>query len=125
MSLDEVLHVDTWSRLHPVAKLVVKILQHVKSKINDMAEIRLYESENSIVVTTYKSEIRITPTSIEFKRKATDGSVRVQRAEFEENRKIFEALKQELELVIIHNAEPLYKHIAEYIDAQLRSEQSQ
>ena len=124
MSHEDVLHIDTWSRLHPVAKLAVKILQHVKSKINDMAEIRLYESENSIIVTTYKSEIRVTPTSIEFKRRATD-AVRVQRAEFEENRKIFEALKQELELVIIHNAEPLYKHIAEYIDAQLRSEQSQ
>jgi hypothetical protein len=121
--LDKILHVDVWAQLHPVTKLVVKILQHLRSKIDDMAEVRLYESDSEILVTTYKSEIRITPVLIEFVRKTADGALRVQRARFKENREIFEALKREIELVVVHNAEPNYSLVVEVLEKYLKPEE--
>jgi hypothetical protein len=121
--LDKILHVDVWVQLHPVTKLVVKILQHLRSKIDDMAEVRLYESDSEILVTTYKSEIRITPVLIEFVRKTADGALRVQRARFKENREIFEALKREIELVVVHNAEPNYSLVVEALEKYLKPEE--
>jgi hypothetical protein len=74
--LAEILKEDVWKTLHPATKLVVKVLQHIKSKLDDGAEIRAYFDEDEIIVTTYKSEIRITKNNIEFKRRARD-SLRV------------------------------------------------
>jgi hypothetical protein len=117
--LDKILHVDVWSELHPATKLVVKILQHVKSKLDDAAEVRAYLEDDEILVTTYKSEIRITRNEISFKRKSGD-AIRVQRAKINIPDEVYRTIKQEILLVVEHNAQPNYSFIIETLEKHLR-----
>ena len=117
--LDKILHVDVWSELHPATKLVVKILQHVKSKLDDAAEVRAYLEDDEILVTTYKSEIRITRSEISFKRKSGD-AIRVQYAKININDEVYKTIKQEIQNIIMHDAEPNYAFIVETLEKHLR-----
>jgi hypothetical protein len=78
LNLEKVLVNETWSKLHPATKLIVKIIQHVRDKLNDGAEVRIFydeEKEDDVVkyvelkVTTCTSEITITKEGVEFMRK--------------------------------------------------------
>jgi hypothetical protein len=78
LGLEKVLHVETWSKLHPATKLIVKVLQHIRSKLSDGAEVRIFYNEEregdiarniEMEVTTHKSKILITKEGIEFVRK--------------------------------------------------------
>jgi hypothetical protein len=118
-TLAEILHVDTWSQLHPATKLVVKILQHVKSKLDDAAEVRAYLEDDEILVTTYKSEIRITRNEISFKRKSGD-AIRVQHAKISIPEEAYKAVKQEIQNILEHNAQPNYSFIVETLEKHFR-----
>jgi len=117
--LDKILHVDVWTQLHPATKLVIKILQHVRDKLNDIAEVRASLTDDEILVTTYKSEIRITRNEISFKRKSGD-AIRVQRAKININDEVYKTIKQEIENTIMHGAEPNYSFIVNTLDKHLR-----
>jgi hypothetical protein len=78
LNLEKVLVNETWSRLHPATKLIVKIIQHIRDNLNNFAELRVFyneEKEDDVVknvelrITTHMSEIAITKEGIEFVRK--------------------------------------------------------
>ena|GEM_PF-3690791 len=109
--LDKILHVDVWSKLHPATKLVIKILQHVRSKVDDMAEVRVsIGDDNEILVSTHKSSIYIAKNLIEFKRK-TGNDIRVQRAKVELNNELIDVIKKSILDIVEHDADPDYETI--------------
>jgi hypothetical protein len=87
LNLDKVLHKDVWSYLHPATKILVKALQHIRDKVKDGAEVRIfcYRSNGGnmeVEVTTYKSRFRISVNGIEFHREKMSCnccSIRVQK----------------------------------------------
>jgi len=117
----QILHVDVWSKLHPATKLVVKILQHVRSKLDNMTEVRAFLDDCEIVLTTYRSEIRIDKNGIEFKRK-TGNSMRVQRAKVELSNEIVDAIKKSILDMLEHDAEPNYPFVVEVLEKHLRKD---
>jgi hypothetical protein len=99
--------------LNPIAKLVMKILQHIKSKLDDYAEVRLYTDDNEIYVSTYMSEVKITRNSIEFKRVKPNNTIIVQRMKnIQLSDDIFKLIRDELVNIIVHDAEPNYDLIS-------------
>lgn len=124
MELEKILHMDTWGTLHPVTKLIIKILQHIKSKLDDIAEIRAYLEDDEILVTTYKSEIRIAKKVIEFKRR-TKNSLRVQRARLyrELSNEVIDIIKKTIIDMLEHGCEPDYSLIVETLEKALRPEE--
>jgi hypothetical protein len=116
-----ILKEDMWKTLHPATRLVVKIMQHVKSKLEDGAEVRAYFDDNEIYVTTYKSEVRVTPRRIEFKRRARD-SLQVQRVKLsrELNKEVLDVIKNEIVSILEHDYEPNYSLIVETLEKALR-----
>jgi hypothetical protein len=114
---------NEWERLHPVTRIVIKILQHLQSKLNDFAEIRLYLLEDgSLFITTYKSEIRISKDGVFFKRWSWDNSViRVQRAKIELPDELIEIVKTQILDLLDHDIEPNYRFVAEAFEKTLRS----
>ena len=123
MSLAEILREDVWRELHPATKLIVKILQHVKSKLEDGAEIRAYFEDNEILVTTYKSEVRITPRRIEFKRRS-GRSLRVQRIKLskELSSEVIDEIKRAILDILECDYEPNYSIIVEILEKHLTEE---
>jgi hypothetical protein len=121
MSLAEILHADTWKSLHPATKLIIKVLQHIKSKLEDGAEIRAYFDNDEVVIATYKSEIRITPRRIEFKRRARD-SLRVQRIKLDKemSNEVIDEIKRAVVDILEHDYEPNYSIIVETLEKALR-----
>jgi hypothetical protein len=120
MSLSEVLRENIWRELHPATKLIVKILQHIRSKIKDGAEVRAYFDNNEILVTTYKSEIWITPTRLEFKRR-TRSSLRVQRIKTKElDAEVLNTIKNAIVDILEHDYEPNYQLIVESLEKALK-----
>jgi hypothetical protein len=117
----EILKEDMWKTLHPATRLVVKILQHIRSKLEDGAEIRAYFDDNEIYITTYKSEIRITPRRIEFKRRARD-SLQVQRVKLsrELNKEVLDVIKNEIVNILEHDYKPNYEGVIETLEKALR-----
>jgi hypothetical protein len=120
-SLSEILREDVWRSLHPVTRLIIKILQHIRSKVNDIAEIRAYLDESEILITTYKSEIHISKRLIEFKRR-TSNSLRVQRAKLsrELSEEVLDAIKTQIIDILEHDYEPNYSFIVELLEKALR-----
>jgi hypothetical protein len=116
------LHVDVWSKLHPATKLVVKILQHVRSKVDDIAEVRVsIGDDNEILVSTHKSSIYIAKNLIEFKRKTGNG-IRVQRAKVELNNELIDVIKKSILDIVEHDADPDYGFIVELSEKTLRKD---
>jgi hypothetical protein len=120
VSLSEILREDVWRSLHPATRLIVKILQHVRSKINDMAEVRAYFEDDEIYITTYKSEIRIAPRRIEFKRR-TRNSIRVQRVKLsrELSKEVLDVIKTAIIDILEYDYEPNYQHVVEALEKAL------
>jgi hypothetical protein len=119
----EILREDVWRELHPASKLIVKILQHVKSKLEDGAEIRAYFEDNEILVTTYKSEARITRSKIEFKRRGRS-SLRVQRLKLskELSSEVIDEIKRAILDILECDYEPDYKLVVESLEKHLTEE---
>jgi hypothetical protein len=118
-TLAEILREENWKTLHSATRLIVKILQHIRSKIDDVAEVRAYLEDDEILITTYKSEIRITRNEISFKRKSGD-AIRVQRAKINIPDEVYRTIKQEILLVVEHDAQPNYSFIIETLEKHLR-----
>jgi hypothetical protein len=118
-SLAEILREDYWSNLHPTTKLIIKILQHIKSKLDDVAEVRAYLEDDEMLITTCKSEIRITKSEISFKRKSGE-AIRVQRAKINIPDEVYKTIKQEVQYIIMHDAEPNYSFVIETLEKHLR-----
>jgi hypothetical protein len=118
-TLAEILREENWKSLHPATRLVVKILQHIRSKIDDAAEVRASLDDEEILVTTYKSEIRITRNEISFKRKSGD-TIRVQREKINIPDEAYKAVKQEIQNILEHNTEPNYSFIIETLEKHFR-----
>jgi CBS domain containing-hemolysin-like protein len=119
--LEKILHVDTWSKLHPATRLVVKILQHIRSKIDDMTEVHASLYEDEIVVTTYKSEIRIRRNIIEFKRRTVNDII-VQRAKIELSKELIDAIKKQILAILEHDAEPDYSFVVETFEKHFKQD---
>jgi len=113
--------VQDWNKLHPVAKLVIKILQHVKSKMDDVAEVRVYFDNEEITITTHISEIRITPQIVEFKRRKNN-ILRVQRAKVRLPENAIKAIKNEVISIVENDVEPDYQALIEILE---KTEQQQ
>jgi len=115
--LDKILHVDVWSKLHPATKLVIKILQHIKDKLRDGAEVRAWlDDEDEVVIKTYKSEARISKNAIRFKRKASDGSLRVQMVKVELSDEVFKEIREEIANILEYDTEPCYEMIVNTLE---------
>jgi hypothetical protein len=123
MSLAEILREDTWKTLHPATKLVIKILQHIKDKIKDGAEVRAYFDEDELTITTYKSEVRITRSKIEFKRRERS-SLRVQRLKLsrELSKEVLDVIKRAVVDILECDYEPDYQLIVEVLEKHLTEE---
>jgi hypothetical protein len=120
--LDKILHVDVWSKLHPATKLLIKILQHVRSKVDDLAEVRVsIGDDDEILVSTHKSSIYIAKNLIEFKRK-TGNDIRVQRAKVELNNELIDVIKKSILDIVEHDADPDYGFIVELSEKTLRKD---
>ena len=122
-TLAEILKEDTWKSLHPATKLVVKVLQHIRDKLNDGAEIRAYFDNEEILITTYKSEIRISENGIGFKRR-TARTLRVQRAKVKLTREILDTIKNEILVVLESDVEPNYAFIVEVLEKHFAGEEA-
>jgi hypothetical protein len=120
IGLANILREDVWKTLHPATRLVVKILQHIKSKVDDAAEIRAHFYDNEIYVTTYKSEIRITTNKIEFKRR-TRSELRVQRIKLskELNKEVLDIIKNAIVDILEYDYEPNYSLVVETLEKAL------
>jgi len=116
--LAEILKEDVWKELHPATKLVVKALQHIKSKLEDGAEIRAYFEDDEILVTTYKSEIRISKKEILFKRRGAR-SLRVQRIKLNKELSIDE-VKRAIIDILEYGYEPDYRSVVEALENVLK-----
>ena len=111
-----------WENLHPATRIIVKILQHIKSKIDNFAEVRVSFLDDDIIVTTYKSEIRISKNEISFKRWTEDNStIRVQRVKIELSDELIDIIKKQILDILEHDAEPNYRFIVEVFEKTLRS----
>ena len=120
--LADILHEDYWKNLHPSTRIIVKILQHIKSKIDNFAEVRVSFLDDDIIVTTYKSEIRISKNEISFKRWTEDNStIRVQRVKIELSDELIDIIKKQILDILEHGAEPNYRFIVEVFEKTLRS----
>jgi translation initiation factor 2 beta subunit (eIF-2beta)/eIF-5 len=121
IGLADILREDVWRTLHPATRLVVKILQHIKSKIDDATEVRAYLDESEILITTYKSEIRITPTRLEFKRRSRS-KLRVQRIKLskELSKEVLDAIKTQIIDILEHDYEPDYSSLVEILEKALK-----
>jgi len=104
--------------LNPAIKLILKILQHIKSKLDDCAEVRLYADDNNVYVSTHISEIKITRNSIEFKR-VKPKMIIVQRAKKEIPEEIFRLIKDEIMNIVLHDTEPNYDLIISKISEKM------
>jgi hypothetical protein len=123
VSIAEILKEENWKSLHPATKIVVKALQHIRSKVKDIAEVRAYFEDDELIVTTYKSEFRVTTQLIEFKRRSAK-TLRVQRARVKLSREIINAIKNEIITILEYDYEPNYSHIVELLEKHLRKEET-
>jgi len=115
--LDKILHVDVWNTLPPATKIVVKILQHIRSKLDDGAEIRAWlDDEDELIITTRKSEVRISKNSVKFKRRAADGSLRVQYVRVELSDEVFKEIREETANILEYDTEPCYEMIVNTLE---------
>jgi hypothetical protein len=119
--LDEILREDVWKSLHPATKLIIKILQHIRDKLNDGAEIQAYFDNEEILITTYKSEVRITPRRIEFKRRG-GRSLRVQRIKVKLSDEVINEIKRAILDILECDYEPDYKLVVEVLEKHLTEE---
>jgi hypothetical protein len=108
-TLAQILREDVWRSLRKPSKLIVKILQHIHSKVNGGSEVRAYFDDDEILVTTSRSEIRVTPRMLEFKRR-TENSLRVQRVKLVHglSQDLLNLIKGEIVAVLEHGHEPNY-----------------
>ena len=120
--LDRILHVDVWNKLSLETKVIVKILQHIRSKMYDGAEVRAWLDDDEIIITTYKSEIRINNCMIKFKRKTADGALRVQYVRMKLDNELINAIKKEIINILEYDTEPDYETIVNMIENHLNSE---
>lgn len=120
----EINDIDYWKNLHPATKLIVKIFQHIRSKLYDLAEVRARLDDDMILITTYKSEIRISKVNneitISFKRwdgDTTHLKMRVQRAKIEleekELEELLDIIKKQILDMLEYDTEPDYRFIVE------------
>jgi len=106
-----------------VTKIIIKALQHIKSKLNDMAEVRAYVDDILIIVTTYKSKLMIDGINgvIEFIRYIGDKTmIRAQRAKVKLPREVLEFIGGQIMLMLESDAEPNYGYIVYSIEKALR-----
>ena len=121
--LEKILHVDVWSQLHPATKLIIKILQHVRDKVRDGAEVRAYFDSEEILVTTYRSEVRISRSMVEFKRRGR-GGLRVQRIKhIKLSSEVIDEIKKAIVDILEHDCEPNYPLIVDILEKALRPEE--
>lgn len=122
MNLAELLNKDVWTRLHPATKIVIKALQHIKSKISDMAEVRASIDDCCIVVTTNKSKLMIDGINgiIEFIRYIGNVMIRAQRARVKLPKDVIEVIGEQIRLVLESDAEPHYGLVAYVVEKALR-----
>jgi hypothetical protein len=127
MDLKNILHEDVWRKLHPATKGVVKILQHLRNKILDMAEVRVTFSSDSITITTYKSKSTIGKDGIEFIRWNGDhqlvAEIRVQRAKVSLPNEVIETVKEQVMAMIEYGSDPDYGLIVYTIEKAITSQQ--
>ena len=121
--LAEILKEDVWKELHPATKLVVKVLQHIKGKLEDGAEIQAYFEDDEILVTTYKSEIRISKKEISFKRKGAT-SLRVQRIKLNKELSIesIDEIKKAIIDILEYGYEPNYQSVVKTLEYALHKQ---
>jgi len=121
--LAEILKEDMWKELHPATKLVVKVLQHIKGKLEDGAEIQAYFEDDEILVTTYKSEIRISKKEISFKRKGAT-SLRVQRIKLNKELSIesIDEIKKAIIDILEYGYEPNYQSVVKTLEYALHKQ---
>jgi len=115
--LDRILHVDVWNKLSLETKVIVKILQHIRSKMYDGAEVRAWLDDDEIIITTYKSEIRITNYMIKFKRRTADGALRVQYVRMKLDNELINAIKKEIINILEYDTEPDYETIVNTLES--------
>jgi hypothetical protein len=120
LELTEILSEDVWNTLHPVAKIVVKILQHVYSKLNDMAEVRVLFDDDQITVTTHKSRFTIGKDGIEFIRRYGN-EVRVQRAKIKLSKEVIETVKEQIMRIVEYGSNPDYGLVISEIEKALNA----